>query len=122
MQKDQRQFCKRKTHTGEKFLEVCLLVLLSKEQSHGYGLMEKISRLGFFQKEINGSTLYRTLRKMEKDELVSSLWKTGSQGPKKRIYLIKDQGKKELKSWILFVKRRKEQFERLIDIYNDPDS
>ncbi len=84
MQKEQSPFCKRKPHTGERFLEICLLVLLSKEQSHGYELMEKISNLNFFQQEVNGSTLYRTLRKMEKDELVSSLWEEGSQGPKKK--------------------------------------
>ena len=81
--------------------------------------MNKISRLGIFQPEVNGSTLYRTLRKMEKNELVSSLWEDGSQGPKKRIYLINDHGKKELESWILFLKRRKEQIGRLIDAYDD---
>lgn len=119
MQEKQSSFCKRKPHTGERFLEVCLLVLLSKEQGHGYSLLDQTTRFGFSQEEVNGSTLYRTLRKMENDEWVSSLWEAGLQGPKRRIYCITDNGRKELEDWIVILKSRKERIEKLIINYEE---
>ena len=116
---NQNSFCKRKSETGERLLEVSLLILLSCNQSHGYELMEKISRLDFFQQDINGSTLYRTLRKMENNKLVLSQWGVGIQGPKRRIYDITNFGKKELDSWILMLKSRKMSIEKLINNYEN---
>ncbi len=116
---NQNSFCKRKPDTGKRLLEVSLLILLSGNQSHGYDLMDKISRLDFFQQDINGSTLYRTLRKMESNKLVHSQWGAGIQGPKRRIYDITNLGKKELDSWILILKSRKASIEKLIDNYEE---
>ena len=48
------------------------LALLQEESSHGYVLMERIAQFGFEQ--INPGTLYRTLRKMEKDRLCETTW------------------------------------------------
>jgi PadR family transcriptional regulator PadR len=55
------------------------LVILRDSTSYGYQLMERLVELGF--EAINPGTLYRTLRKMEKDGLCSSSWHTASGGP-----------------------------------------
>ena len=39
------------------------------------------------------STLYRTLRQMEKDGLVYSTWEPGPEGPARRIYSLTDTGR-----------------------------
>jgi len=80
-------------------MEVCLLLLLFDKTGHGYGLIEQLTYFGFSEEQINVSTLYRTLRKMEKEGSVISDWEEGGQGPKKRVYNITDTGKKELENW-----------------------
>ncbi|MDD4632086.1 MAG: PadR family transcriptional regulator [Proteiniphilum sp.] len=103
----------------ERFLEVCLLLLLYDEAGYGYGLIEQLEYFGFTQEELNVSTLYRTLRKMEKEGLVSSLWEEGGQGPRRRVYEITEDGKKNLKQWIKILEIRKTRIEKLILKYED---
>lgn len=99
------------------FMEACLLLLLYNEPGHGYGLIEGLQCFGFTEDNLNISTLYKTLRKMEEDELVVSSWEHGDQGPKKRVYNITDSGKRELEDRVEFLKQRKERIGMLIKRY-----
>ena len=117
MTKDTPLFCNVKHHKMERFMEVCLLLLLYKETGHGYGLIEQLPYFGFSEEQLNVSTLYRTLRKMEKEGSVISVWEEGCQGPKKRVYNITDNGKNELNNWIQVLKTRKSMIEKLIYKY-----
>jgi poly-beta-hydroxybutyrate-responsive repressor len=119
MEKDHDIFCTSKSHKMERFLEVCLLLLLYDEAGYGYGLIEQLEYFGFSQDELNVSTLYRTLRKMEKEGLVSSLWEEGGQGPRRRVYEITDSGKRNLEQWIKILEIRKARIEKLILKYED---
>jgi PadR family transcriptional regulator PadR len=101
----------------ERFMEVCLLLLLYEEAGHGYGFIEQLSYFGFSEEQLNVGTLYRTLRKMEKEGSVISVWEEGGQGPKKRVYKITDNGKRELGNWIQFLKDRKARIDKLIKKY-----
>jgi poly-beta-hydroxybutyrate-responsive repressor len=112
-------FCYNKTHKMERFMEVCLLMLLYQETAHGYGLIEQLSSFGFSEDQLNVGTLYKTLRKMEKEALVFSVWEEGGLGPKRRVYNITDSGKKELDSWIQILKARKARIEILIRKYEE---
>lgn len=112
-------FCYSKTHRMERFMEVCLLLLLHQETAHGYKLIEQLSYFGFSEDQLNVGTLYKTLRKMEKEALVLSVWEEGGLGPKRRVYNITDSGKKELDSWIQILKARKARIERLIRKYEE---
>ena len=119
MEKDQGLFCTSKSHKMERFLEVCLLLLLYDEVGYGYGLIEQLEYFGFSQDELNVSTLYRTLRKMEKENLVSSFWEEGGPGPRRRVYEIKEGGRKNLAQWIDVLEIRKSRIEKLIKKYED---
>lgn len=103
----------------ERFLKVCLMVLLYDDVGYGYGLMEGLSFFGFSEDQLNVSTLYRTLRKMEKEKLLASNWEIGGPGPKKRVYSLTENGKKELKQWIYLLNDRKTRIEKLINRYNE---
>jgi len=116
--KDQDLFCNGKSHKMERFLEVCLLLLLYDEVGYGYGLIEQLEDFGFSQEELNVSTLYRTLRKMEKENLVSSFWEEGGPGPRRRVYEITDRGKENLDQWVRILEIRKARIEKLIGRYN----
>jgi len=112
-------FCNGKPHHMERFLEVCLLLLLYDEIGYGYGLVEQLASFGFSEDDLNVSTLYRTLRKMEKEGLVTSSWEEGGQGPKRRVYEITVNGKNELDQWIRILKVRKSRIESLIIKYDE---
>ena len=112
-------FCNCKPHHMERFLEVCLLLLLYDEIGYGYGLIEQLVSFGFSEGDLNVSTLYRTLRKMEKEGLVTSIWEDGGQGPMRRVYEITTIGKNELNQWIRILKVRKSRIESLINKYDE---
>lgn len=111
-------FCKGKAPNIKRFMEISLLLLLAQEESHGYTLAERLNDFGFSNEEFNIGTLYRTLRKMEKDNYVTSKWLEGGQGPKKRVYQITESGKNTLAQLIEMLKSRKKRIERLIDDYD----
>ncbi len=87
------------------------LVLLRQWNSYGYELIERTVELGF--ETINPGTVYRTLRKMEKDGLCESEWETTSSsgGPARRMYSITDAGGAYLELWA----RSMEQYQQTMD-------
>ncbi|MCF7942506.1 MAG: helix-turn-helix transcriptional regulator [Spirochaetia bacterium] len=109
--------CMGKTHTTERFMEVCLLQLLTRASTHGYDLAEQLADFGFDPGELNISTLYRTMRKMEEDMSVTSRWEKSEHGPRRRVYEITERGREELALWIEMLKQRKTRIEQLIDAY-----
>ena len=106
----------------ERFIEVCLLVLLKEQPGYGYGLIHELAGFGFDPAQLNVSTLYRSLRKMEKEKLVTSKWESGGQGPRRRVYEITDQGVEDLHEWIQILKKRKKRIEQLIIRFDQLES
>jgi PadR family transcriptional regulator, regulatory protein PadR len=74
-----------------------LLLMLREWNSYGYELMEKMAAFGLAA--MNPGTVYRTLRQMEKDGVISSAWDTSAAGPARRIYSITASGEAYLKYW-----------------------
>jgi poly-beta-hydroxybutyrate-responsive repressor len=79
------------------WLTPAVLLLLRDLSSYGYDLMKALSGFGFAM--MNPGPLYRILRQMEKDGLVSSNWDTSGQGPARRIYSITEAGEAYLRLW-----------------------
>lgn len=119
MGKDQAIFCNCENHKMGRFIEVCLLLLLYYNVGYGYGLIKQLEYFGFYQEELNVSTLYKTLRKMEKEKLVSSSWEKGGPGPRRRVYEITESGRKSLEHWIKILEIRKSRIDKLIKKYKD---
>ena len=78
----------------EKFIESCILLLLSRDPSHGYGLMDDLEKHCGHKVDIGN--LYRTLRKMEMKGWVESSWDKNEAGPDRRVYIITKEGKEFL--------------------------
>lgn len=90
-----------------RLVEPALLAFLNQEALHGYGLLEKLEKLGL--SSINPSLIYRILRDYEELGLVQSDWDQDStQGPPKRVYTITEAGKASLE-------RAAESLEETID-------
>lgn len=79
------------------FLRPCLLLLLAETPSHGYDLLEKLAELGLPTADPGG--LYRVLRSLEREGLVSSRWETSAAGPARRTYEVTDEGQEWLHAW-----------------------
>ncbi|MGH9101824.1 MAG: helix-turn-helix transcriptional regulator, partial [Acidimicrobiales bacterium] len=76
------------------FLRACLLLLLRERPDHGYDLLERLCPLGL-EREDPGA-VYRTLRWMERDHLVSSGWTDSCSGPARRTYVLTPAGRDAL--------------------------
>ena len=80
------------------WLQPFLLLSLQQWQSHGYELMQRLALFGF--ESIDPGSVYRTLRQLERDGLVSSDWDTNSSnGPARRVYSLTDSGETYLQTW-----------------------
>ena len=82
---------------SKNFVLPFILLLLSRMTLHGYELSQKLQAFGF--KTIDQGNLYRLLRQLEKEELVSSEWDTNGSGPAKRRYSITNAGITYLKGY-----------------------
>lgn len=74
-----------------------VLLAVSLQRAHGYLIEEYLRGVGFLSLEM--STLYRTLRQLEKDGLLESSWEPGPTGPARRVYSLTDMGRAWLDQW-----------------------
>jgi PadR family transcriptional regulator PadR len=99
------------------FLQSCLLVLLHREPGYGYSLMEDLGEFGFQFDQMDISIIYRALRNLEEEGLVSDSWDDNSLGPQRRVYSLTPQGKEALAVWINNLRQRRKDIEKLEAAY-----
>ncbi|MDF1817991.1 MAG: helix-turn-helix transcriptional regulator [Immundisolibacteraceae bacterium] len=102
------------TKIPSEMLTANLLALLKNWSGYGYELAKKLEEAGYG--EYNSGTLYRTLRQMEKNGLISSLWDTSSDGPARRIYSVTSVGSSFLTNWIDMVEMHKNALVSFMDM------
>lgn len=96
-------------------LEPYLLLLLRNLRTHGYQLMRSLTAMGFAT--VDPATVYRVLRQMEKEGLISSCWETGHAGPAKRTYSLTEAGEAFLSNWASSLQRYQSLLDRFFDLY-----
>jgi PadR family transcriptional regulator, regulatory protein PadR len=82
----------------ERFSEPALLLLLRERPAHGYELVDSLAELTSGRR-VDMGNLYRTLRALEGEELVTSEWDAGAPGPAKRRYELTPSGRRLLDEW-----------------------
>ncbi len=97
------------------FLAPFVLLAVSLQRSHGYVIEDYLRALGLFG--ITMSTLYRTLRQMEKDGFLESTWEPGPTGPARRVYTITDAGHVWLDSSAAMLNAYRETIDRFFGLY-----
>ena len=70
-----------------------LFLLDSGTSSYGYELRRELDLRGL---SLDPAVLYRSLREMESNTLISSRWMRSGEGPRRRVYAITGAGKAEL--------------------------
>src|SRR5688572_12419645 len=97
------------------FLVPYLLLLLKQWNAYGYQLMQQLVAFGFAA--LDRGTVYRTLRQLEKDGLVSSSWDTAQEGPARRVYSITDAGLDFLQGWAGTLEQYRQTLDMFFDLY-----
>ena len=100
----------------ERFVEPSLLLLLRERPLHGYELLERIPELGV-EGRVDIGNLYRLLRSLENEGLVSSEWSADLPGPAKRTYELTDEGRRLLDRWAEALVRAQTTIETFLKRY-----
>lgn len=86
--------------TLDRLLRPVILATFARAGTHGYDLVQQLGRLNLFaDSPPDASGIYKTLKLMEKEGLVSSDWDLGDHGPAKRRYALTKDGRTCLKRW-----------------------
>jgi poly-beta-hydroxybutyrate-responsive repressor len=101
----------------ERFVEPALLLLLRERAMHGYELIERLPELAGDEVRIDVGNLYRILRALEKEGLVTSEWSADLPGPAKRTYELTDAGARLLDQWAVSLREARQVIESFLARY-----
>ena len=100
----------------ERFSEPAVLLLLRERPAHGYELLDAIPDLTG-EARVDMGNLYRVLRGLEEDDLVTSRWEAGAPGPAKRTYELTAGGRRLLDEWAAALRRSRGRIDTFLDRY-----
>ena len=101
----------------ERYLQPSLLMGLLVKPSYGYELIQTIQEFGFVEGEPPPGMVYRHLRQLEGDGLVTSEWETEGSGPAKRTYRLTAEGVEVLALWVEHMERQAQKLDTFIERY-----
>lgn len=78
-------------------LEMCILYKLSQKDYYGYPLMQEMK---IIFSEVNDSTFYAILRRLNKEKAADIYYGSESGGPQRKYYKITEEGLNKLKESI----------------------
>lgn len=100
-----------------RLLRPAILAVLSQAPTHGYVLVQRMAELDLFAGGApDPSGVYRTLKDMEKEGLVTSAWETGDSGPAKRRFELTGDGAACLLRWTSTLQQYRAQIDGLLGL------
>jgi PadR family transcriptional regulator PadR len=116
--------CRRRTSPGhwgvrarvERFSEPAVLLLLRERRAHGYELLDELPALTE-EARVDMGNLYRVLRALEEDGLVTSQWEAGAPGPARRTYELTGEGRRLLDEWADALTRSRARIDAFLERY-----
>jgi DNA-binding PadR family transcriptional regulator len=109
------------THRGwnplaarRRWIEPFVLAMLARGDSYGYAILGRLEEMRVNNGPLDVGLVYRTLRDLERDGLVSSSWAEESAGPRRRAYELTESGQRALDDWAVVMRERA----RLIGEFN----
>ncbi len=100
----------------ERFVEPAVLLLLAEGPSHGYELADALEAL-LEEGRVDFGNLYRLLRSLEDEGIVSSTWVEEAPGPLKRTYELTVEGAALLGAWVVSLRSGQRRIAALVDRY-----
>lgn len=107
--------CSCKGYNLDKLLQPNILILLAKQNLHGYLIIQELENKNLFRGEkFDNTGIYRTLKTLEDRALVDSEWDIDGTGAAKKVYKITNAGRECLKNWIKTLEDYKQIIETII--------
>jgi PadR family transcriptional regulator PadR len=104
--------------TGD-LLTSSLLAFLRRWNAYGYQLVQELANAGL--PKFDSTTVYRTLRQLERAGLVSSFWDTSESGPARRMYSLTKAGEAFLDLWLDLFGRYQKILHSALDSLDNSD-
>ena len=102
----------------ERYVEPALLLLLSEGSSHGYELAEQLA--DFLEVDrVDYGNLYRMLRSLEAEGIVTSEWNDELPGRSKRTYELTPLGEELLAAWVSSLRTANESIAAFVQRYDE---
>ena len=105
----------------ERFIEPSILLLLRDHSVHGYELLERLSELAGDDEAVGAGNLYRVLRSLEDEGLVTSEWNADLPGPAKRTYELTAAGRRLLDRWVEALMETQDVIAAFVDRYKQQE-
>ena len=95
MAEDRVELADRQTQWLRGVLDLAVLATLqSAGTSYGYALIQSLTEAGI--PDLKGGTIYPLLARLEQEGLVSSEWRAGDSGPRRKYFTITATGREVL--------------------------
>lgn len=78
-------------------LEGCVLAVISKSETYGYEISRQLEEYGFGT--IAEGTVYPLLLRLEKNGLITAIYRQSELGPKRKYYSLTEAGRQEMKEF-----------------------
>jgi PadR family transcriptional regulator, regulatory protein PadR len=101
----------------ERFVEPSLLLLLRERPMHGYELIERLPEIAGAETRVDVGNLYRVLRALEEEGIVTSEWSADLPGPAKRTYELTADGRRLLDRWAEALRGAQDVISGFLDRY-----
>jgi len=107
--------CSCKGNNLDKLLQPNILMILARQNLHGYMVIQELERRNLFNDEkADNAGVYRALKTLEDREMVRFEWVLDETGPAKKNYFITDKGFECLGHWIETLEGYKKMIEKII--------
>jgi len=77
-------------------LEGCLLKIVSREDTYGYGAVESLNFAGF---DVNEATVYPILSRLQGKGMLAAQKRPSSLGPDRKYYMLTELGERYLREF-----------------------
>lgn len=107
------------------WLKAWILVILGKEELHGYEIMSKLGEIfpNFMRckRPSQMGSGYKILRMLETEGLISSRWEMNEEGPARRVYRLTKEGEKVRKELIKEIEKNIEFLNKFISFTKEKE-
>ncbi|QQK75293.1 PadR family transcriptional regulator [Salicibibacter cibarius] len=80
-------------------MDGCLLAIIKDEECYGYEMASRLNRYGFIN--ISEGTIYPSLLRMQKEDLVTSTRRKSTAGPQRKYYRLTQKGEEALEEFLM---------------------
>lgn len=107
------------------WIKAWILVILAKEELHGYEIMNRLNEFlpGFLSCKgpSHMGRGYKILRMLEIEGLISSKWEMQKEGPARRVYRITEDGERFRKSIIKNIEENLNYIKKFIEFSKEKE-